>query len=150
MKITRHRVILVEDRGVVMTEFAIVIPVILLIIFGMIQLLFIVNAKTILQQAAFDAVRSAVVYSGDRDKAENIAKNQTKVLIKGLGNVSGEPEINVTEVGDAFGGEEMSVEVKVKLSLLPFFKQAIMAGGGSGDFELVATAVSKKEPYYGK
>ncbi len=141
---------LIDEKGAVITEFAMVIPVILLIMFGIVQLLFIVNAKTILQQAAFDAVRSAVVYSDEPVKAKKIAENQTEVLMKGLGKVSGKPEINVKLLESAAGGSEMSVEIKAKLSLLPFFKQAVMVGGGSGDFELLATAVSKKEPYFGQ
>ena len=131
----------IDEKGTVITEFAIVIPIVLLMIFGMVQLLFIVNAKAVIQQAAFDAVRSAAVYSDETHKAQAIAEEQTAVLA----NAAEAPEIIVTQVND-----EMNVKVRAKISLLPFIKQAIMSVGGSGEIELVATAVAKKEPYFGR
>lgn len=134
-----------NERGSVLVEFSLVMPVILLIAFGMLQLIFLVNTKSVLQQAAFDAVRSAAVYPDNTGKAEYIVLEQTEVLLRGIGNVSEAPDIEINQVGD-----EMRVRVKAKISLLPLIKQGFIAFGGSGQIELTSTAVAKREPFLGQ
>lgn len=150
MKTLRLTVFFRETKGSVITEFALVFPILLLIAFGMLQILFLVNSKTILQQAAFDAVRSAAVYSrGHLDiataNAEAIVKEQTAVLPIGEGIAKSAPEVKV--VAD---DQVVRVKVAARVVLLPLIKQADMAVGGSGEVELAVTAMAKIEPFLGQ
>ena len=52
-----------NDRGSVLLEFIIVMPVLLLLIFGTVQFALILMAKQLTQYAAFNAARAAIVYN---------------------------------------------------------------------------------------
>ena len=52
-----------NDRGSVLLEFIIVMPVLLLLIFGTVQFALILMAKQLTQYAAFNATRAAIVYN---------------------------------------------------------------------------------------
>lgn len=133
-----------SERGSVASEFALVIPIILLITFGSLQILFLVNAKVILQQAAFDAVRSAAVYPEDIGKAREIISEQVGVLPVGEAAADSKPRAEIFDAGD-----EIRVKVTAEINLLPLINQAVKTFAGSGQVKLSATATAKKEPYLG-
>lgn len=62
-----------DERGQALVEFAVVFPILLLFVLGIIQLALAYNARLILQYAAFAAARSYIVYQ-DRGKAEFAAR----------------------------------------------------------------------------
>lgn len=134
-----------DERGSVITEFALVVPIVLLVAFGALQLLFLANAKIILQQAAFDAVRSAAVYPGDTLKAAAIVREQTQVLPIGEGQAAKRPIVKIYGSGD-----EVQVKVTATIRLLPLIKQTSNILGGNGSIKLVSTAMAKREPYLGQ
>lgn len=55
-----------ESRGQAVLEFLIMIPFALVIILGIIQLTLVFNAQTMLELAAFNAARAAIVAQGDK------------------------------------------------------------------------------------
>ena len=54
---------IISDRGSVLMEFVIVAPMLLLLIFGIIQFAYIFMAKQLTFYAAYSAARTALVYN---------------------------------------------------------------------------------------
>jgi len=73
-----------NDRGSVLLEFIIVMPVLLLLIFGTVQFALILMAKQLTQYAAFNAARAAIVYNPKDYRVPNATEgkgfSQTAVL----------------------------------------------------------------------
>ncbi len=134
-----------NESGSVITEFVLVLPLLLLILFGILQIIFLTNAKIILQNAAFTAARSAAVYPNELYKARDIALEQTRLLPVGPDNIKKKRQVEITKNGD-----EISVKVSAEIALLPIIKQAVMLGGGSGGIKIAVNAIAKLEPYLGQ
>jgi hypothetical protein len=128
-----------SDKGTASVELALALPVLLLLVFGMIQVVLIVSTVVMMQQIANEAVRSGVVRS-DNQRAERLAG----VFPKKPGLMGGGVKINRRESGD-----RLFVEAVGEVPLLPFFRQASTAIGSGGTVRVGAVSSGKIEPYLG-
>jgi hypothetical protein len=128
-----------SDRGTASVELALALPVLLLLVFGLIQLMLMVGTTMIMQQIAYEAVRSGAVESANQ-RAERLAA----VFPRSPGLLGGAVQINQERSDD-----RLFVEVVGELALLPFFRQASMAIGSGGTVKVGAGASGKIEPYLG-
>jgi hypothetical protein len=78
-----------ESEGQAMVESAIVIPLMVFIILGVIQLVMMQHAKIMTEYAAFNAARAGIVWNGDRIIMENAAIISLLPTYEGLLDESG-------------------------------------------------------------
>lgn len=127
-----------EEKGQTTTEFALTLPIILLLLFGFFQFILFINAKIILQEAAFQGARVGAVNFKEPQKAKDIAKEIISLL----------PFTERKEVTVSITNSEIEVKTSAQIRLLPFVRE-IAAFSGNELIELEAKAVAKKEPYLG-
>lgn len=131
------------EAGAAAVELAVALPILLLMVFGLIQVILLVNAKTVLDHAAYEAARTGIVMT-DAGKAERRALRVVQAVPRGAGFLDGKPKVRLLRKGDS-----VIAEVKAKILLLPFFRQASLAAKGDGTFTVTTRARRKKEPYLG-
>ena len=97
-----------KQKGQALTEFILVVPVLLLIIFGIMQLAIIGNAYIVVHHAAYTAARVAAVHSGGgrvRESAQEICRAVTKDISR--------VTTTTTKTGD-----DVKVKVTYRMSLI--------------------------------
>jgi len=132
-----------EESGAAAVELALVLPLLLFMLFGLVQIVVLINTRTILEHAAGEAVRTAVV-NDDPGKAEQRALRVSAAAPRGAGFIGGRPKVTLAREGDA-----VIAEVRAEVILLPFFRQVSLAAGGDGTLDLRVRARRRKEPYLG-
>ncbi len=131
------------ERGAAAVELAVALPIILLIAFGLVQVMLVQNVKTIIDHAAAEGARVAAV-SLDRGDGVRAARAVCRALPRGSGLVSGRPVVKIIQ-----GPERVRAIVKVRISLLPFVSQVGEAGASRAGFILAASSTRRREPYAG-
>ncbi len=142
---------LLEDRGQSLVEFALSFPLALLMALIGVQLVLLMGEKMAIENAAFDAVRSAAVRfeknpSEARLTAEAIVFDRTGMLPMGPGFMKRPVKV----VALKRDGDEVHLTVSGTAELLPFIAQAASALGLKGAVELGTTASAKAEPFTGE
>ena len=122
-----------KDRGSAAVEFALILPVLLLLVFGIIDFGRLLNAKITLNQAAHEGARAAAVQGEDAARA-TIAK-----VLGGMAGGAGDPTI--TACGpQPLPGEDATVTVTYHFNYVT--PLAILGGFGDANGNtLTATAV---------
>ena len=131
------------ESGSASVEFAVALPLLLFMLFAVVQLSLAINARIIFEHAAYEAARTGGVKE-DPSAAGARARRVLKVVPRGPGFLIAEPKVRINRRGG-----NVSVEIKGKLALLPFFRQVSLAFRGGGVFVLVARSTGKAEPYLG-
>ena len=98
-----------NDRGSVLLEFIIVMPVLLLLIFGTVQFALILMAKQLTQYAAFNAARAAIVYNPKDYRVPNASEG--KGFFASSGPVYQAAVTSLAFFGFSGGKEENKVDV---------------------------------------
>ncbi len=111
-----------KDKGSVAVEFVLVLPVLLLVVFGIIDLGRLLNTKMTLSQAAHEGARAAAVVG------EDAARSAVAAVL----GPSGSDGVTVTACGDSLVGGNATVSVTKQ------FAFTTLLGGTS---TLTATAV---------
>lgn len=131
------------EAGTAAVELAIALPFLLLILFGLLQIILLYNTKTVLGQAAYEAARTHAVLA-DPALSKRRALRVAAAVPRGAGYLGGKPEVTLkTE------GESVVVRVSANIILLPFFKQISLASKGDGAFNIEAAAKRRNEPFLG-
>ncbi|MDP1808232.1 MAG: pilus assembly protein [Actinomycetota bacterium] len=130
-------------RGAAAVELAMALPLLLFMLFGLVQIIILIDTKTIFEHAAFEAARTGAV-SADPQTAKGRALRVIQAVPRGAGFRGDAAKITLTEAGGS-----IIAEVSSKIALLPFFRQASLAAGGDGALTLRARAKLKKEPFLG-
>lgn len=127
-----------DDRGAAAVEFAMLLPLLLLVLFGIVEYGSIFNAQLSLQHAAREGVREMVI-TGETDAARDAA------VAAAVGLDPDAMEVLVTPEAACSGTEPVTVEVRYRqpsLTGLPVFASRF---SGSVEFgtvaDLSATAV---------
>jgi Flp pilus assembly protein TadG len=119
-----------EDQGSAAVEFALVLPVLMLIVFGIIDFGRMLNARITLSQAAHEGARAAAVVDGDEALA---------VITTVMGSMAAgmaPPAVTACEAGE----NEASVTVTYRFSYVT--PLAVLGGFGDDDgMTMTATAV---------
>lgn len=132
-----------DDNGTALVEFAIALPVIVLLLFGTFQIVLLLSIGTLLDHAAFEGARTAAVLS-EPDRGIGRAKRVTAVIPRGPGFLAGDPTIKVEDVDQG-----ALVQIEARVVLLPGIKQATQVAGSDGTVELSAAAWARREPWAG-
>lgn len=110
-----------------MVEFALVAPVFLLLLFGMVEFGRAINAYLVLTHVAREAARTAVVAN-----AEITADSVEAVIRSGMASAWLDPEaaqVTLTGVGGNAGtGARVEIRYPYRLSLLGRFGEAVLGG----------------------
>lgn len=121
-----------NEAGESMVEFALVLPVLLLVLVGVVQFALIHHAQNVVTTAAQEGARLAAAEGGDAIDGEQRTRD---VLGSGLGNA-----VESFEVGTSDDGETVTVRASGDYPLIfPWL--------GSRDIELDATASVRKEGF---
>lgn len=131
------------ERGAAAVELALALPLLLFLLFGLAQIVILIDTKTIFEHAAFEAARTAAV-SVDSDVAKRRARRVIQAAPRGAGFRDDSAKITISEAGGS-----ITAEVSSKIVLLPFFRQVSLAAGEGGVMTLRAKARLKKEPFLG-
>jgi len=136
----------VSDHGQAIVEYAVVLPVLLLLLVMGLQIsIFSIN-KIALANAAYDAARAKATIAVPGNTGELAAiRDLARRRAAALGNL-GFLNMNVS-VSLATSAEVATAKVGLEQDMLPLIKQATMAAGGKGRISLRETAVVPMEPY---
>ncbi len=124
-----------HQSGSVAVEFALVIPILIAVMVGFAQIVILETSRTILQEAAFNSARSAMVYSTDINKPLQAARRTLSLLIW----EDGKPKVEVYQ-----SPSQAEIKIIAKIKLLPLVRELKVIAGGSRDVELRVTALAFK------
>ena len=119
-----------SEDGNVLVEFALIMPVLLLLIAGIIQFGFILNAKVAVNSASYEAARAATLSENPGVDAVNAVVNYADASLPGwdLGERLGvEVDLSGNDPGDI-------VRVNVSYNIPVFFSKIISGSGIKGEF----------------
>ncbi|HEY7224258.1 MAG TPA: TadE family protein [Micromonosporaceae bacterium] len=119
-----------EDQGSAAVEFALVLPVLLVIIFGVIDFGRMLNAKITLSQATHDGARAAAVAGPD-------AANET--ITKAMGSLA--PGMTITQLSACEDASDVDATVTVTYGFSYVTPLAVLIGLGGDGTTLSSTAV---------
>ena len=131
----------IED-GNVLVEFALMMPVLLLLIAGIIQFGFILNAKVAVNSASYEAARSATLSENPEADAVNAVANYAAASLSGWDlneRLGVEVDLSGNDPGDI-------VRVNVFYNVPVFFSSIISGSGIEGEFfKVVGTSTMQIE-----
>lgn len=146
-KIARIKSCVASERGQALVEYAVVTPVILLLLVMGVQMSVFSANKIALANAAYDAARAQAAVadpgnSGESAAIRDLARRRSAAALGYLGALN----LNIT-VSLATSAEVATAKVGLQQDMLPLIKQASMAAGGKGRIDLRETAVVPMEPF---
>jgi len=132
-----------NDRGTAALELALALPVLFILVLGLVQLVMIVNIKTVLDHAVYEALRTQAV-GIDAAVARKRFRRVLATVPIGAGFLGGRPGLELSRRGDS-----IVAEASGKIVLLPFLRQLATVANRSGAVLVTAKAKVKAEPYLG-
>lgn len=109
-----------NEKGAAIVEFALILPFLLLLVFGIVQFGFIFNGQITLTSAVREGARFSVVGNTETDVKQKVIDSSTALLLRVL-----EDDISVVEEVDANGNETKKVvatgTVDIIMPFLDFF-----------------------------
>ena len=131
-----------REDGNVLVEFALIMPVLLLIIAGIIQFGFILNAKIAVNSASYEAARTATLSENPEVDAVNAVANYASSSLSGWDlneRLSVEVDLSGNDPGDI-------VRINVSYNVPVFFSNIISGTGiGSEFFKVIGTSAMQIE-----
>jgi Flp pilus assembly protein TadG len=142
-----------QERGAAAAEFAIILPVLILLLFGMVEFGMLLYNKQVLTNASREGARAGIVIEVPKKTTADIKQiikdycnnpdgtgNQDPLLINfsGLNNVIDDSNIDITGAQGLFG-TDLTVTVKYTYS---FF---VLSNLGFAPLDLTATTIMKHE-----
>jgi hypothetical protein len=134
--------IISTERGSVMLELALVLPLLLILISGIIQFGFILNAKIAVNSASYEGARAATLHVNPEEAAINAVENYAGSSLPGW---SLDERLGVKiDVHDNAPGTPVLVEVSYSVPL--FFKNiAAVFPGSDSMIDISGTSVMRVE-----
>ena len=132
-----------RQKGIAAVEFAIVLPVLLLIVFGIVQLGIALYDKPVITNASREGARAGIVLKSPKPSAtdiQNVVLNYTSTYLLTFGTQSS-PTVTTTGQGGSFG-TPLSVSVSYAYAGLGL---GGMFSAVSGPITLSATTVMNNE-----
>lgn len=131
-----------SEGGNVLVEFALIMPVLLLIIAGIIQFGFIMNAKVAVNSASYEAARTATLSENPETDGINAAANYAASSLPGWDineRLGIEIDLNGSDPGDI-------VRVNVSYNVPVFFSNIISGSGFDSEFfKVIGTSTMQIE-----
>ncbi|WP_322051780.1 TadE family protein [Paraburkholderia bannensis] len=132
-----------RQGGIAAVEFAIVLPLLLLIVFGTVELGFALYDKAVITNASREGARAGIVLKSPKPTAsdiQNVVTNYTSSRLFTFGSQNS-PVVTTTGAGGTFG-QPLSVSVSYQYKGLGFGQ---MLSAITGTITLSATAVMNNE-----
>jgi Flp pilus assembly protein TadG len=132
-----------NQRGASAVEFAIICPLLVIFIFGIIEFGLVFYDKAVVTNASREAARAGIVFQPDPRvdiaQIENVGLNYCNNRLITFGSVSG-PTITVPSGPCVNSGDELAVTVtyQYEFLLLPDFLANFFSGGLSGSIDISA------------
>jgi len=131
-----------KQNGNVLIELALILPVLLLILAGIVQFGFILNAKIAVNSAAYEAVRAATLADNPDSAAVNAAQNYASSSLPGWS--FGERLKVIVNIPDRNPGTLISVEVIYSVPV--FFSNVFsFSGGGTSSMDIRGVSAMRIE-----
>jgi Flp pilus assembly protein TadG len=134
-----------KQRGAALVEFALVLPLLLLLVFGIIEFGLVLYDKTVITNASREAARYGIVWAPTKptvSEIQAVAANYCSTYLISLGsNSNGCPAPNVTGAGGPFG-QPLTVTVSYPFASLALGK---MISPFTGTLTLSATTTMNNE-----
>jgi len=152
-----------NEKGASAVEFAIVLPMLVVLLFGIIEFSLLLYNKAMLTNASREGARLGIVYTGDPgpdgvhgtaddvyhppdiDIEQAVINYATNYLITFGSDILDSADINITKTGNS-SGDELTVTVNYRYDFLVFPNVSDLIGGLFSDFQdLQATTKMRLE-----
>jgi Flp pilus assembly protein TadG len=136
-----------NEKGGTIVEFVVVAPVLLLILFGIIEMGFLLYDKAVLTNASREGARAGIVFSDPRLTSNQIAQIVNNYCSTYLISFAGgaTPSVNVQRSGTSHG-DSLTVTVTYPYQFLVLSSLSGLFGGGiGGNITLNAQSVMRLE-----
>jgi uncharacterized protein (UPF0333 family) len=131
-----------NKKGNVLVEFALIMPILLLLIAGIIQFGFILNAKVAVNSASYEAARAATLSENPETDAINAVSNYAASSLSGW-NLKERLGVKVDLSGNDPGD---IVRIIVSYNVPVFFSSIISGSGIEGEFfKVIGTSTMQIE-----
>lgn len=130
-----------QEKGAALAEFAVLAPLFVVLLFGLVEFGLALYAKSVLTNASREGARFGVVYGTPRKSEAEIIARVTEYLNKAGFYDTPEVTINVTGEGGASGSQlSVTVSYPYQFQVLPNFVQGL-----TGTITLTANTVMLME-----
>lgn len=133
--------LLKSEKGQSLVEFALIVPLLLTLLCGVIDFGWLYSNKYQVDHAAYSGVRYAVIKGSDmKDSEKNALINDTKTQVTdNLGAGAGSPTVTVT-----IDADDVTVNVKCEIKMLTFVGQLFIGQYYSADSTSIGARYSSK------
>ena len=134
-----------DQKGAALIEFTIIFPLLMLLIFGIVEFGLILYNQQVITNASREGARAGIVARDPRlDNAgiEAVVNNYTQNRLISFGSSSAMPMTSINNAGGTTFGNDLSVTVSYdyEFLVLPKFAESL-----TGDIQLSARSVMKYE-----
>lgn len=136
------RTIIQSKNGSVLVEFALIMPVLILILAGIIQFGFLLNAKIAVNSASYEAARAATLSDDPEADAINAVASYAAASLPGW-DLGEQLSIEINTTGNSPGD---SVQINVFYDVPLFFSKILpISESGSSSFKVSGSSVMQIE-----
>jgi Flp pilus assembly protein TadG len=119
-----------KQEGVAIVEFAMILPLFLLLVFGMIEFSVALYDKAMITNASREGARAAILFGQPAAQLDDIEKVVTNYLADRLISFGNSSEVDVSLTGGTSSGDERTVTVQYEYQFLVL--PGFLAGLGDG------------------
>jgi len=153
----KNKTIIKDQNGATVIEFALVLPLLMVFVFGIIEFSLLSYNKAMITQASRAGARAGIVYAGtrpDNTAIENVVNNYRNKLITFGSGTPPEPQIirkdkdggTITDLTDVASGSSLTVTVSYTYTFLVFPNLIeLIKGSFVNTIDLSATTVMRYE-----
>jgi len=134
---------LLHERGASVLEMALVLPILLMLSFGIVDYGYFFYVKNTVQGAAQAGARAAIPASATNSDVTNLINNM--MTASGLQNSGYSVTLSPSDVSTASAGSSITVTVTVSWANVGLHALSSSMGGISNSKQIVGTAVMRKE-----
>jgi len=136
------KTIIQSENGSVLVEFALIMPVLILILAGIIQFGFLLNAKIAVNSASYEAARAATLSDNPEADAINAVSAYAAASLPGW-DLQEQLSIEINTTGNSPGD---SVQINVFYDVPLFFSKILpISESGSSSFKVSGSSVMQIE-----
>ena len=140
----KKKTIIKDHRGATVVEFAIVIPIVLMFIFGIIEFSLLIYNKQVITNACRGGVREGIVVRSptrlSNADIEKVIKDYAEGSLITFGSdIFDDSDILIDREGDQLFGDDLSVTISYRYEFL------FLSNFGMGPVDLVAETIMKFE-----
>ncbi len=128
-----------NKKGQALVEFALILPILFMIVFGIVEFGRVFNAYVIVSNASREGARQAAVGKGDSE-----VRTKVKDVASSLSIVDDDIGIDPAK-GSREYGDQVTVDVNYNLPIIAPFVDVILDSDGDGNYQLHASTSMRVE-----